>query len=520
MHARVMQSWKKVLVVAGAAGSLAGLPLAAWAIDPGTAPAPGTAAAPAAGTAPAPAPAPAPAAGTAPDPDTAPKADAAGKDGTPCDDCDRHGKAGEPCGDCDECDECDECDDCDDQDGDEPCADCDEHGKGEHHPDAERHPGMRHGPGMEHGPGSENDPGKEHGPGDSGRGFGPQRRGPMGMPPFGFGVKPELLLQFQPAILTGDQNQLTRGDRAERPGFAMRTARVGLSGVLGRRARFVLDTDLANLAVSPLTQAFVGLTAWRNAELLVGAHKVPFSRFAMLGSGEQALIERPLSVQAMAPFYQLGATLTGHYPHLLGLRWYLGGYNSFERQTNFYGGIRENSGLAGNRFGGVSYAARVQLEPFGDLRRPVADLDHSRFKLEVGGGFLYDDSGTTRATAFSADLQVKFRGVHAIVEMVQDHAQPRTLPTTPQTIPAEITRRALIGELGYAYRRVNAAVRMELVDPNTDVKDNRDETILSAGAGYQVMRNRMRVQLQFDHRTEKLTPVKNDTLFAQVQLML
>jgi hypothetical protein len=336
----------------------------------------------------------------------------------------------------------------------------------------------------------------------------------------GIGIKPELLLQFQPAILTGEGNQLSRGDRAELPGFSMRTARLGLSGDFARRARFVLDTDLVTIAQTPVTQAFIGLSSWKNAELLVGAHKVPFSRFAMLGSGEQALIERPLSVQAMAPFYQLGATMTGHYPDLLGLRWYVGGYNSFDRQTNFYAGIHENSGLNGNRFGGISLAGRVQLEPFGDMGRPVADLDHKRFRLEVGGGYLFNDSGTTRSNAMSADVQVKFRGAHAIVEVLQDDAQPRALPTTPQTIPAKLTRRAIIAEVGYALYRFNAAARVELVDPNTDLKDNRDEKILSGALGYQVMRNRLRVQLQFDHRAENLQQISNDTLFAQVQLML
>ena len=503
MRARILQSCTKLL----APSLLATLLVTATAFAQ---PQPD---APAAVPAPAPAPAPAP----VPVPAPATAADDAGK---PCEDHDcEHDEKAKPCGakDCDRPGRPDArhggepcCDD-DETDGDdEPCERGDHHGKGEGHDgkpccgDCERaHAGKG--------------PGRGHGGGHGGRG--------------GFGgspIRPEALLQFQAAYPFGDETtrrqQLVAGDRAERPGFAMRTARLGLSGKFGPHARFVLDTDLVKIRDVPVTQAYIGLAAWRGAEWLVGAQKLPFSRFAMLGSGEQALIERPFATQAMAPFYQLGATLTGHYPRLAGIRWYAGAYNSFERRANFFQGVQENSGLTGNRFGGLAYAGRIQLEPLGKLGRSVADIDSSRFKFEVGGGFLYNDSGTTDTQAMSVDAQVKFRGAHLLVEFLQDWAHPSKTPETPLTIPARLQRRAMIGELGYAFRHLNAAVRVEQIDPNTDVKDSRDEVIVSAALGVQAMRNRARFQLQFDHRAESQSSAQNDsendTLFAQFQWKL
>lgn len=332
--------------------------------------------------------------------------------------------------------------------------------------------------------------------------------------------RPGVLLQLQPAFWTDKDNNLARGDRAERGGFTMRTARLGFSGQLGPRIRYVVDTDLVRLQTQPVTQAFVGLRAWHGAEFLAGAHKMPFSRSGMLGSGDLALVERPLSVQAMAPFYQLGTSLTGHYAKLAGLRWYLGAFNSFERNTNFYAGIRQNAGLNGNRFGGLSYVARVQLEPLGAVGRTVADHDHRNFRFEIGAGALHNDGGTTTVNAVSADLQLKWRGVHVLAEILMDSAEPKDRPQTAETIPEKLSRQAFVGEIGYALYHWNIAGRVELVDPNKTVKDGLDETILSAATGVQMMRNRVRLQLQFDHRVEAQSAVKNDVLFGQIQLRL
>lgn len=335
---------------------------------------------------------------------------------------------------------------------------------------------------------------------------------------------PTALIQMQYAGYTGANNSVDRGDRAERPGFAMSRALFGVRGEMGRRVDYAISADLTH-AGNPnqpnvLSEAWLGLHALRTMDMRFGAQKVPFSRSAMLGSGDQALAARALSVEAMAPMRQVGFTMNGAYK-LLGLKWHMGAFNSWERNANFFAGARENSGLNGNRFGGLSFVGRVSVEPMGEMGPMVGDHRGGGLRFSLGGGAVYNDSGTTSSTAMGADAHVKFKGLHLLLEWIRDSAGPKSDPTTPETIPAKLTRQTVIAELGYVWWRFNSAVRAELIDPNTTVKDNRDETVVSAAIGYQIKGSRLRTQLQFDHRAEAALPaVLNDTLFLQFQFKL
>ena len=340
-------------------------------------------------------------------------------------------------------------------------------------------------------------------------------------------VNPHALLQVQSALLAGDDNQQLRGDRAERVGFSMRRASLGLTGGLGERVEFGLETDLVDSEL--LNEAWIGIDTWPGARITVGAQKVPFSRSAMLSSGHTALAERPLAVEAMAPMRQIGAVASGAYERL-GMQWHLGAFNGYERDPNFFAGVRENAGLRGNRFNGLSYVARLALEPLGLLGRTTADLRSAGgmvptskdrgLLVQVGIGGLYNDGGSTVSRAMSADLHVKLRGVHLLLEWLDDSAQPSNRPDSGATIPAAIERQALIAELGYAYGRGNIAFRFENIQPNSDSAAS-DERVFSSAIGYQLQRNRLRAQLQYDERIETAGhAVDNRSLFAQIQLML
>ena len=419
-------------------------------------------------------------------------------------------------------------------------------------------------------------------------------------------INPHVLVQLRTAILTGAGNQAAGGDRAERPGFAVPRARLGLAGELGRRVDFGIETDLAGCDdgghCDPLNEAWLGFRAWRGSQLVLGSHKVPFARSAMLGSGNAALAERSLASAAMAPFRQVGASMTGRYEKFAGIQWHLGVFNGFSRDSTFHGGIRQNEGVHGNRFHGLAYVARISVEPMGEPGRGVADLpgsdgpgrspadrngadkngadknggcgpdgcspdckgdcgggkdhgkdhgadhgkdqdlehskdqdlEHSKehgqrhgdsgkrgLRVHLGGGALYDDGGSTKSLSYSADLHVKFRGVHFLAEAIMDQIDPLEQPTTGATLPETVGRRSMVVEAGYARGRFQAAARVELIDPNVATEDRIDEMVVSGSLGYQIMRNRVRAVLQYDHRQERFGPaVDNDTLFAQFQLML
>ena len=332
-------------------------------------------------------------------------------------------------------------------------------------------------------------------------------------------LDPHVLVQVQAALLAADQNLLERGDRAERPGFALRRARLGFTGGLGRRVTGGVEADLSRGA-DLMNEAWLGVRAWRSGQIVAGSHKVPFSRHALLGSGEQALADRPLAVQALAPFRQVGVTAHGSYD-FGGLAWWLGAANGFDRTPNFYAGVRENEGLKGNRTGGLTFAARVQTEPLGRLGRSVADVSRGPFRLEFGAGALLSQGGATDSLSMSTDVHVKVRGFHLLAEALWDRTSPQTQPTATGGLPDTVRREALVVEAGYAWWRLHTAARVELIDADTGIEDNRDEAVLSYAVGYQLPGNRLRVLLQFDSRMERFVPqVANDTLFAQAQLQL
>ena len=107
------------------------------------------------------------------------------------------------------------------------------------------------------------------------------------------------------------------------------------------------------------------------------------------------------------------------------------------------------------------------------------------------------------------------------MEYLLDSAAPKIAPTVASTIPDTLKRQAIIAELGYAWWRFNAAARLEFIDPNTSLKDNHDEMVVSGALGCQLTQNRARVQLQYDHRSQSTGPaLKDDTLFAQFQVKL
>src|SRR6185436_7151553 len=136
----------------------------------------------------------------------------------------------------------------------------------------------------------------------------------------------------QASPYVGSDSSFQTGDIAEKGGFRLRRARLGFGGDLAARARFALSAELGggDEGTARIHDAWVGYTQFEFAQLFAGAHDVPYSRSAMVGAGDTALIERPLAVRAMAPFHQVGAHLEGHFAKGA-FSYYAGAYNALPR---------------------------------------------------------------------------------------------------------------------------------------------------------------------------------------------
>ena len=340
-------------------------------------------------------------------------------------------------------------------------------------------------------------------------------------------LAPTVRVETRIGLYAGADTQRTRGDLVERAGgaddrgwltgFAIPRARFGLTGQFADHVPFVILTDLAG---SRLTDAWVGYERFRFAKMWFGAMTVPFSRSAILSSADAALSERSRAVSAMAPFRQVGVTLGGDYKDT-GISWRLGAYNGFDRLGTFYQGTENAAGLHGNQLAGLSGVARLQWAPLGEMGDAVADMDRKGLRLAVGGGGWLNDGGSTSGMGLGADLHVKARGFHLLVEYLQDKASPFDEPKGTATIAEDIERRATVIEAGWMGGKLSAACRAELIDPNTSVDNSDDELWLSAAVGWHFIRNMLRFDLQYDHRREQSgQPYDNDVVLAKMLMRL
>ena len=329
------------------------------------------------------------------------------------------------------------------------------------------------------------------------------------------------LLQMQLVPWQGDDALIVSGDPADNPGARIRRARLGFKGWAWGDTEFELSMQ-AEPGGMGLLDAWVAYRGLTGISFVVGAKKLPYSRFAMMGAGDGALADRPLGVRAMAPFRQVGLTIEGDIGNGI-LRWALGAYNGFSRSQSFNEGYRETVALEGNRFTRLAYVARAELAPFGPVGDGIPDFSRAGFRMGVGGSFYYDDGKTVSTYGYEVDLIIKSCGFHFLAEFLSDSASPSDDPTTDPVIPSDVDRMALVAEAGYLLigEELGMTARFEWLDDNTELPNNGDQIAISGGVQYYLRRQHMKAQLEYTHRTElEGLSLDNDSLLLQVQFEL
>lgn len=329
------------------------------------------------------------------------------------------------------------------------------------------------------------------------------------------------LLQTQLVPWIGDDALLVSGDPADSAGFRLRRARLGITGWAWGEVDWELSMQATPDGVD-LLDAWVGYRGLTGISFIVGARKVPYSRLALASSGDMALADRPLGVRAMAPFRQVGITIEGDIGNGI-VHWALGAYNGFSRSQSFNEGYRETAALEGNRFTRLAYVARAALAPLGPVGKGLPDFARKGFRLGVGGGFYWDDGETVSTIGWEVDLIMKIAGFHLVAELLNDTAEPSDDPSTDSVVPTSISRMALAVEAGYLLigETLGLTARFELLDDNTDLDNNGDQIVITAGLQTYLHRHHLKAQLEFTHREElEGLSLDNDSLLLQVQFEL
>ena len=335
---------------------------------------------------------------------------------------------------------------------------------------------------------------------------------------------PTVLMQTQAIPYVGKEAFLPSGDPAERGGFRLRRARFGLEGKLYDRVPFKINAEFGSdtKGSARLHDAWFGYDKWKSFQLYAGARNVPFTRSSILDSGSGAMIDRPFAVRAMVPFNQLGMSAEGHL-WKGALSYALGVYNGLERSDRFFEGYTENAALLGNRFDGLTYAARLESEPLGPIGGTVEDLQKGPFRIAMGASFFFSNGGTRDLLGAGGDVLLHSHGFHLLGEFISNHSSPHAIPTQPTSQISTVQSLAAIGEIGYVLvkRRLGVNARFEWIDPNTSVDDEADSWIAGGGLSYHVLHDFLKAQLEFTHRQEiHGSSLKNDSLVFQIQLNL
>lgn len=334
---------------------------------------------------------------------------------------------------------------------------------------------------------------------------------------------PIVLIDAQATPYAGADSLSQAGDIAEQGGFRLRRARFGFGGDVARKAEFRISAELGsdNGGSVRVHDAWAGYTEKEFLQIYAGAQDVPFSRSALVGSGDTALIERPFAVRAMAPQHQVGAVVASHLADGA-LNLYFGGFNGLQRSDQFYSGFEGNFAALGNRFDGLCYAPRVTTEPLGALDT-IQDLDHSPFRFGAGLGYFFSDGGARDIHSVGGDFLVHVSGLHVLGEVIWSRSDPESVPTQPTLQVEPVTSIGFVFEAGYMIvkRTFGLSGRFELINPNTASEDQADNWMLTAGASYHLLDDAIKVQAEYTHREEIFeSSLKNDSLTLQLQLQL
>jgi len=337
-------------------------------------------------------------------------------------------------------------------------------------------------------------------------------------------LRPLVQVQVQAVPFAGQDSLIQNGDLADRGGFRLRRARTGFRGDFDKRAAFALSVELSSDAggAAAMHDAWFGYTEYPFLSAYAGAQTVPVSRSALVSSGNQGLLERPLTVRAMAPLQQVGAVLAGSLSD--GLVSYAAGiFNGYQRKPRFYEGYEQSFAPLGNRFDGMAYGGRIALEPAAPLGEHIMDVHHSDFAVGVGGGYQFSDGGARDLHIAGGDVLLHASGLHVLGEFLWSRSEPESRPTTSTQQLEGVSSFGIVGEAGYMIiaRTVGLTGRFELIDPNTEIEDESDDWLATVGASFFFVEEIMRLSAEYTHREEmKGVSLENDSFSLGLQLAL
>ncbi len=331
-------------------------------------------------------------------------------------------------------------------------------------------------------------------------------------------------IQVQGVLYLGSEALYENGDPASDEGVLIRRARLGVRGRLpyffhyeltieGRSdlARASSGDGLAGQSIgAELLDAYLVWRPWKMFGVGAGARKTFGPRGRMVSSRRLQLLERPLSVEALAVDRRPGVWILGD------VRWFSYGLGFFNA----------DKGLSfGNEGGGYMAALRMEVAPLGPMGNTFSDMTqpfrraYRKVRIGAGTSFQYANGPATDRLMASADLGLKWHGLSVAVEGIVYWTRPSKQPTVPSALQEDVLGFGAYGQVGYFIlpAQLEAAVRFEYFDENVHIDTAQDVWALTGVLNYYWTRF-LRVQLAYTHKQEvHHAQVDNDALVVQAQ---
>jgi len=241
-----------------------------------------------------------------------------------------------------------------------------------------------------------------------------------------------------------------------------------------------------------LIESYMNYRLIDEAQIKVGQMKTPFARQELTSDGALQFVDRSIVVDAFKPSYDIGAMLNGKIAD--GLVYYYAGVFNGSGQTTLRGAGAANDNM---------FAARIAVNPLGDMAYSEADLDGSvKPLLSIGANYFMTTLNKTGAVldninsnyaassgwlgkglgggkfatndkididSYGVDLAFKWMGLSLQGEYLLGEAESQRTATKNH-----LMARGFYAQAGYMIipKTLEVAVRYSYFDPNDSVAND------------------------------------------------
>lgn len=290
-----------------------------------------------------------------------------------------------------------------------------------------------------------------------------------------------------------------------------------------------------NFADSKLLEdAWLSYRLLDEAQVLFGQEKVPFARQEIISSGAQQFVDRSNATDTFKMGRDTGLMLHGKIANGL-VNYNVGGY----------GGVGQNTQRTSSE---NAFAARITVNPLGDMSYSEADLEHSSTPLvSIGANYFMDTLKKTSALAFetnnlsfagssgwlgkgsstfdpSEKVDIDSFGIDAAFKWMGFSVQSEYFAgfADGHVSGKKLRAEGFYGQAGYFIipKHLEIAARYSYVDPNRD-KTQDLQTEIQGAVSYYFNRHNLKLQADVNNiHKQRSTLAPTDDMQYRVQAQI